>query len=297
MCRGSESLLRYQDKRPVFTGLFLCLFLYYSCIIIVEKGRSMKLRKINNVSLVASNMSVGDSIKVGESANLIIDKIPTDLEKAFQKIREIVARQADNPGNAQLLKQHNVPMSQTTFTHLFAFAKVIAQMFPDLGCKDFGRQTFYGKNPNAKLSDLFERHLFQCAEYATIAQLYLQSVGVDSEYVGGEFVGSKTWEFGDQHSFVVIHENGIDYVFDPANNNAGNMPNISVVEMTPEQKVKFHARLLTDKRKVAFFGTRDIMTNRKAFYGYGDGSYLEEDMFFTKDNLSQNMPKMDLSRS
>ena len=257
----------------------------------------MKLRKINNVSLIASNMSVGDSIKVGESANLIIDKIPTDLEKAFQKVREIVARQADNPGNAQLLKQHNVPMSQTTFTHLFAFAKVIAQMFQDLGCKDFGRQTFYGKNPDAKLSDLFERHLFQCAEYAIIAQLYLQSVGVDSEYVGGEFVGSKTWEFGDQHSFVVIHENSIDYVFDPANNNAGNMPNISVVEMTPEQKVKFHARLLTDKRKVAFFGTRDIITNRKAFYGYGDGSYLEEDMFFTKDNLSQNMPKMDLSRS
>jgi hypothetical protein len=76
-----------------------------------------------------------------------------------------------------------------------------------------------------------------------------------------------------------------------------NMAIITVVEMTPEQKIKFQTRLLTDKRKVAFFGTRDIMTNRKSFYGYGDGSYLEEDMFFTNDSLSQNMPKIDLSRS
>lgn len=257
----------------------------------------MKLRKINNVSLTASNISVGDSIKVGESANLIIDKIPEDLEKVYQKIRKIVARQVNNPSNAQLLKRHNIPMSQTVFTHLVAFTKVIAEMFSDLACKDSSRQMFYSKNHDAKLSDLFKKKLFQCAEFTIIAQLYLQSVGVDSEYVGGEFVGSKNWEFGDQHSFVLIHENGIDYVFDPANNNANAMPNISVVEMTPEQKIKFQARLLTDKRKVAFFGTRDIMTNRKAFYGYGDGSYLEEDMFFTKDSFSQNIPKIDLYRS
>lgn len=256
----------------------------------------MNLRKINNVSLMASNISVGDSIKVGESAYLVIDKIPQDLEKAFQKIREIVARQASNPDNAKLLKQNKVPMSQTVFTHLFVFARVIAETFPNLACKDSVRQKYYSENHDAKLSDLFEKHLFQCAEFAAIAQLYLQSVGVDSEYVGGEYVGNKNWEFGDQHSFVIIHENDIDYVFDPANNNAHAMPNISVVELTPEQKVMIQSKLLTGKRKVAFFETRDIITNRKYFYGYGDGANIVEDMVFEKEQPVQNIPILDTSR-
>ena len=142
---------------------------------------------------------------------------------------------------------------------------------------------------------MFDKHLFQCAEYATIAQLYLQSVGVDSEYVGGEYIGNKNWEFGDQHSFVIIHENDIDYVFDPANNNAYAKPNISIVEMTPEQKIKIQAKLLAGKRKVAFFETRDIITNRKTFYGYGDGCNILEDMVFEKEQTTPNTFVKDLS--
>ena len=258
----------------------------------------MKLRKINEVSLTASDISIGDTIKVGQTANLIIDKIPDELQRAFENMREIVNRQANNPDNAKLLKQQQIPMSQLLFTHLFVFAKVIAETFPNLGCRDNSRQSFYANNPTAKLSELFDKHLFQCAEFATIAQLYLQSIGVDSEYVGGEYLNIETEElFGDQHSFVIIHENDIDYVFDPANNNAGAKPNISVIELSPEQKVKLQAYLLTNKRKVAFFETRDIITNRKYFYGYGDGCNVLEDMVFKKEKTAQNIPVKDLSRS
>lgn len=257
----------------------------------------MKLRKINEVSLTASGIGIGDTIKVGETANLTIDKIPEELQKAFEKMREIVNRQANNPDNAKLLKQQHITMSQLLFTHLFVFAKVIAETFPNLGCMDNSRQSFYAKNPIAKLSELFDKHLFQCAEFAAIAQLYLQSVGVDSEYVGGEYLGNKNWEFGEQHSFVIIHENDIDYVFDPANNNAGAKPNISIVEMTPEQMVKIQAKLLAGKRKAAFFETRDIMTNRKTFYGYGDGANVLEDMVFEKEQPALNVPVKDLSRN
>ena len=257
----------------------------------------MKLRKINEVSLTASDIGIGDTIKVGEKANLTIDKIPEELQKAFEKMNEIVNRQANNPDNAKLLKQQHITMSQLLFTHLFVFAKVIAETFPNLSCRDNSRQSFYAKNSTAKLSELFDKHLFQCAEYATIAQLYLQSVGVASEYVGGEYIGNKNWEFGEQHSFVIIHENDIDYVFDPANNNAGAKPNISVIELSPEQKVKLQARLLTNKRKVAFFETRDIITNRKYFYGYGDGANVLEDMVFEKEQSIPHVPVKDLSRS
>ena len=257
----------------------------------------MKLRKINEVSVTASDIGIGDTIKVGETANLTIDKIPEELQKTFEKMREIVNRQANNPDNAKLLKQQHITMSQLLFTHLFVFAKVIAETFPNLGCRDNSRQSFYANNPTAKLSELFDKHLFQCAEYATIAQLYLQSVGIDSEYVGGEYIGNKNWEFGEQHQFVIIHENDIDYVFDPANNNAGAKPNISIVELSPEQKVKIQARLLTNKRKCAFFETRDILTNRKTFYGYGDGANILEDMVFEKEQPLLNVPVKDLSRN
>ncbi len=257
----------------------------------------MKLRKINEVSLTATDINIGDTIKVDSTANLTIDKIPEELQKAFEKMREIVNRQANNTDNAKLLKQQNITMSQSLFTHLFVFAKVIAETFPNLGYKDNKRQSFYAKNTTAKLSELFDKHLFQCAEYATIAQLYLQSVGVDSEYVGGEYIGNKNWEFGEQHSFVIIHENNIDYVFDPANNNAGAKPNISIIELSPEQKVKIQARLLTNKRKGAFFETRDIITNRKTFYGYGDGANVLEDMVFEKEQTVPNVFVKDLSRN
>lgn len=258
----------------------------------------MKLRKINEVSLTATDINIGDTIKVGSTANLTIDKIPEELQKAFEKIREIVNQKANNPDCTKLLKQQNITMSPLLFAHLSMFARVIAETFPDLSCKDNKRKSFYAKNPTAKLSELFDKHLFQCAEYATIAQLYLQSVGVDSEYVGGEYLNIETAElFGDQHSFVMIHENDIDYVFDPANNNAGAKPNISVIELSPEQKVKLQARLLTNKRKVVFFETRDIITNRKYFYGYGDGANILEDMVFEKEQPVLNVPVKDLSRS
>ncbi len=262
----------------------------------------MKLRKINNVSLTAGDIGVGDAIPVGgdgitHNNFLKIDKIPDELQGTFVAISKALPNNAKNPELLNFLKQHRISMTPLLFAELLSFTKTIAARFPKLGCYDNSRADFYSKNPTANLSDLFEKHLFQCAEFSAIAQLYLQNLGVDSEYVGGEFVGNKTWEFGHQHSFVIIHENGIDYVFDPANNNAGNMPNISIIEMTPEQKVEIQARLFTNKRKVAFFETRDIMTNQKAFYGYGDGLSLNEDLFFTKDSLLQNMPKKDMSRS
>ena len=64
----------------------------------------MKLRKINEVSLTAADINIGDTIKVGSTANLTIDKIPEELQKAFEKMREIVKRQANNIDNAKLLK-------------------------------------------------------------------------------------------------------------------------------------------------------------------------------------------------
>lgn len=263
----------------------------------------MNLRKINKVSLIASGIDIGDVIPVGgnsltneQTKFLKVDKIPDELQEAFDSINKIVSNNIENPQLLAFLKQYKISMSTLLFAKLLGFTTIIAKRFPNIACRDGSREAFYSDNPTANLSDLFEKHLFKCAEFAAIAQLYLQSMGVDSEYVGGEYVGDKNWEFGDQHSFVIIHENDIDYVFDPANNNANAMPNISVVELTQEQKVMIQSKLLTGKRKVAFFETRDIITNRKSFYGYGDGANILEDMFFEKKQPVQNIPVLDTSR-
>ncbi len=256
----------------------------------------MKHRQINNVSLVASDINIGDVIKVGSDNCLRIDKIPADLQAAFDNMRQKVRHSMTKSHNAELLEQHKIPMSCSLFTNLFVFTKVIADKFPELACVDNSRQSFYSKNSTANLSEMFEKQLFQCAEFAIIAQLYLQSINVNSEYVGGEYLMNENDEFGDQHSFVIIHENSNDFIFDPANNNKGNIPNISIVELSPEQKLKIQAKLLSDKRKVAFFETRDIITGRKQFYGYGDGCNVLEDMIFRKEKNILNAPVNDLSR-
>ena len=67
--------------------------------------------------------------------------------------------------------------------------------------------------------------------------------------------------------------------------------------MTPEQKVRIQAKLLNGKRKTAFFETRDVITGRKTFYGYGDGANVLEDMVFEKEQSIPNVPVKDLSRS
>lgn len=256
----------------------------------------MKHRQINNVSLVASDIHIDDVIKVGSDNCLRIDKIPADLQAAFDSMHQKVQHSMTISHNAELLEQHKIPMSRSLFTNLFVFTKVIADKFPKLACVDNSRQSFYSKTPTANLSEMFEKQLFQCAEFAVIAQLYLQSINVNSEYVGGEYLMTENDEFGEQHSFVIIHENDNDFVFDPANNTKGNIPNISIVELSPEQKLKIQAKLLSGKRKVAFFETRNIITGKKQFYGYGDGCNILEDMIFKKEKNILNTPANDLSR-
>lgn len=265
----------------------------------------MELKKINQVSVIAKDIEIGDLIPVGGGYSdhtmfLKIDKIPEELETAFEKLRLNATRYLNEPFIVGLMEQHKISMSRMMFVHLYLFIKVIAKLFPNLGCHDDSRRSFYTEKRTANFSEMFEKHLFQCAEFATMAQLYLQSIGADSEYTGGEYLQAANDDCGEQHSFVIIHENDNDFVFDPANNNdttIGLLPNISVVELTPEQKVKLQARLLTNKRKVAFFETRDIITNRKYFYGYGDGANVLEGMVFEKEQSIPHVPVKDLSRS
>ena len=251
----------------------------------------MKLKKINDISLTAKDIKIGDVIPVN-SKFLKIDKIPENLEKAFEKFRSNSTQYLNEP----FIFQHKITMSPTLFVQLYSFTKGIKELFPNIVCKDYSCLDFYIENPTANFSEVFENHLFRSAEFAIMAQLYLQSIGADSEYVAGQYLRHAKDNVGYLISFILIHENDKDFVFDPLNND-GTMPNISVVELTPKQKVSIEAKLLTGERKVAFFETRNIITDQKAFYGYGDGRNVSEDMVFGKEATIPNVPVKDLSRS
>lgn len=251
----------------------------------------MKLTKINNVSLKAKDIKIGDVIPVYESKFLKIDKIPEELEKAFEKFRSNATQYLNDPSIVNFMKQHKITMSPTLFVQLYSFMKGVEKLFPDLGCKDYSSVYFYIENPTANFSEVFEKHLFRDVEFAIMAQLYLQSIDIDSEYVYGQSLRYINDDFGYLLSFIIIHELDKDFVFDPTNNN------ISTIELTPQQKVSVQAKLLKGERKVAFFETRDIITNRTKFYGYGDGAKVLKDMVFEKEQPAPKVPVKDFSRS
>lgn len=247
----------------------------------------MDLTRINKVSLKVKNIGVGDTIQVGEKAFLRIDKIPEEILQAFDTIKQGATKQIDNPHNTEILKQQKIPMSQFLFTHLMGFARHIAEGFPDLKDTNYmgTRTELYHKKGTVNFSELFDNKSFQCAEYAVMAQLYLQSIGVDSEYVGGEFINTPVAEFGDQHSFVIIHEKDKDYIFDPANEIklSTTLANISLIELNPKQKLKIQGILTGKGRKVAFFETTNLITKNKMYYGYGDSCNILPEMVFQKE--------------
>lgn len=280
----------------------------------------MKLHRFSKISLIARDLNVGDVVPVGDDAQgLYIDKIPEPLARAFDEMREIVRQRANDAGNAKLLKQKNIPMSQMLFTHLFVFTKKMAELFPDLKGKDErARQDLYLHSPNmtVKLSELFDKKMFMCAEYSAIAQMYLQSVGIDSEFIaGGMFARNDTVArcveknvpvMDNPHAYILIRENGTTFVFDPTRNcilenpatkTQSQLPNIFTVDLTPKQKVAFRGRLLSGKRKVAFFEARNIITGRPEFYGYGDKAPITSDMIFMAEKPDmQNALGRDWSR-
>ena len=252
----------------------------------------MELRKINNVSFTVKDIKIGDVIPVGpDNANFLkIDKIPERLEKGFEELRSNATRYLNAPFIGDLMKQHKITMSPTLFAQLYSVMMGVRNLFPRLGCKDYSCVYFYIENPTANFSEVFENNLFRSEEFAIMAQMYLQSVGINSEYIRGQYLRYKKEDFGSLNSFIMIHEADEDFVFDPIINS------ISVVELTPEQKVNVQAKLLTGKRKVAFFETRNIITDQRSFYGYGDGGKVSEDTVFEKEQPVLKVPVQDLSR-
>lgn len=266
----------------------------------------MDLKQINNTSITAANISIGDKIPVGGTMpgafnlSLEIDKIPDELADAFKKMHENAAR-INTPAYVKWLHDIGTNIPPDVFAHLFAFSRVFNTMFPSVAASPdmyIARGAEFSESNTAQLSNLFHKNLFQCTEFAIVAQLYLQTTGIDSKYVGGEFLSSPTVEFGDSHSWNEIHTENGEFIFDPANpmyTNVGIMPNISRIKLNSKQMVQLRSMLMKNRR-VAYFPVENILTHHTAYYGYGDGASVFPELVISALDINTVHVKKSLMR-
>jgi hypothetical protein len=254
----------------------------------------MKLTRFNEVSFTIEDLAVGDVFQVGSNFYLEIDAIPEALKVAFDDMNAAVLNWGDSV--SKNLKEQNIKMSPNVFAHLMAFTKVMAKKFPNLSASNGGRIRIYNDKKTVKLSELFDKGLFECAEFAAVAQLYLQSVGIKSKHVSGDYLKSLNQEYSDgAHSYNIVQDKDDEYVFDPANPEPNAVPNIAKILLTPKQKVKMQAQLLEGIKigsgnyihRTAYFETKSIWNDRKIYYGLGTGgSWFPQTVFHGPKDMS-----------
>jgi hypothetical protein len=169
------------------------------------------------------------------------------------------------------LESHTIDVDENLFAILYAFTDVYKNKFgfsPDLEKSD----GLYSKE--SSLSRIVLEGAAACAEVSALAQLFLQSEGVNSSYFFGEVLWSEDDEFADAHTFIYLEHEDKEYIFDPMN------PHVRTAEggeiFIPRlQKVEGFKDKVSGNRKT-YVETRSVLSGSTAFYGVGDGKNVCE---------------------
>lgn len=157
------------------------------------------------------------------------------------------------------------------FAKLVAFTIQIDKNYPNRSDEIEGRTEQYEKaEGKATLSQLFDAKAVACAEIAILAKLFLQQVGTPSRFVSGDVLWNKASEFSEEHSFIVIDENGKSYIYDPTNpvkTDFGYFPSIYMINET-------HRKELTANHK-QFVAVRNMLSKKEAYFGVNDGTNVD----------------------
>jgi hypothetical protein len=159
-----------------------------------------------------------------------------------------------------------------TFRHLYVFTGTLAKMYPVNLDQQSTRESEYkhGKK-TLDLSYIMDHQLAACAEYAALAQAYLQKVCIASTWFSGDLLLSRDREFAAKHTFIILHLNQGDFIYDPArpvhSTSGAAFPRL--VRMSgsfPEQM-----RLGNGRRFVAGY---DLLLKQETFYGLSRGGNI-----------------------
>lgn len=215
---------------------------------------------------------VGGSI-LGTDFTEMVSK--ADLS-TFEPMYEEVSRRVSGHATEKVvewLRTQQIDFPPEIFKRLYYFTKTLAELYPVHKEALRKRSDRYKKERQVKLSDIMNDQMAACAEYATLAQGYLQKVDVPSFWFSGDILMNKEHEFAVKHTFLILQLESGDFIYDPARPvhppESGCFPRIYKldVDFLEEMKKSPYKRFVT---------AHDLLIHTDAFYGISsDGSSID----------------------
>lgn len=236
-----------------------------------------KIKHFFGTSFEVENIEDGDLIPVGGSnflsGNMDVN-VRVDSNEFNQFLEEInvLSRKIDLIELKKWLNSENIDFDENLFALLFSFSQKLNEKY-SLDLEKVGkRNEFFRMNNNeAKLSDIFNNNTEACMEISILAQMYLQKEKINSSLFNGDVLWNKDFEFSENHTFIVIENDGKEYIYDPSNplNSDSNIkiPNIYSVD-------NFKKEISTGEKK--FIKAKNLFTQKEAYYGANDGTNVSE---------------------
>ena len=126
------------------------------------------------------------------------------------------------------------------------------------------RSKLYSNGATPLLSELKGKSA--CGERAALGQYLLQRLGVESSYMSGISIenAEDVESYPEDHSFIVLHHEGNDIVFDIARpKSQENLPRL----LRPS--IPFNAETF-DEKEDALVETKEVLQGQKIYFGVGD---------------------------
>ena len=217
-----------------------------------------------------SNVPIGGTHFLTNETDINVFVDSANLESLIKEMKDTAAKY-DKSKLKEWLESQNIDVDENLFAILYAFTDVYKNKFsfsPDLEKRD---KLYKEKSPLSKV--IFEKAA-ACAEISALAQLFLQSEGVDSSYFFGEVLWNKEWEFADAHTFIHLEYKGKEYIFDPMNPHVRTAKGDEVLIPRLQRVENFKDKVSQDRK--TYVETSSVLSGSTVFYGVGDGTSVCE---------------------
>ena len=179
----------------------------------------------------------------------------------FEKVAQNKEKVENDAAFKEWFKKNNIEFDYSLFCHMYTFGRLMQSVFPYATQHANKRAGFYEGKGKRHLSEGVSRGYSACNEFSVLAQLYFQTQGIPTRYVGGELALDGDFEAAIPHSFIVFQNNGKEYVYDPVNQLPNTLPRI--------------AEFVGEKENY-FLETKALLGKDKWYYAGGDkGAFLK----------------------
>ena len=216
-----------------------------------RKDKQEKIDKLFGRSLKISSIEDGDAIPVGGSmfSNEVDTMMVCDFGKLaefYEKVDGVVEQLTDKTRQEKLklwLEKNDTNIDPELFTQLTAFNQVYKHEFvKEKGEVEKQRRDLYlaDNEKEATLSEILQKSSPKCAEIAALAQHFLQKEDIPSTYINGDVLRDEEIEFSSDHSYLIIEDDGKQYIYDPSNplpSESGPMPNVLRTEVDFKEEI------------------------------------------------------------